>query len=352
MEASTDAVHGGVGSLRLAVRGHGSVTAESAPVALEVGRLYRLSAWIRTQGAVSDATTKYPTAVPACLTMASFPFTNHSAGGRRRLGLDPGRESVFRHPAGRPGASPPGSQRQRPRHVRGSTMSVSKGWTTSPSTSRWRPSVGRARASATTTAVGSWSTSRASPTSVAASTGRWFPTRSFLTSASSVYLANEADPEAGWRRLRFECDTIFLRTYDEEYPARDEGHRRRRGGRRRRGVGPAARSGRHRHHQLGGRSRPARRRHRGHPARAHRRGLLRSRRGARHRAGEAQLLGLRGHGTGDRDRRHRLRPDLHVGRIHRGPLECHHRCGADPRQPARLPHLPRGHSLRRRLLSQ
>ena len=28
---------------------------------------------------------------------------------------------------------------------------------------------------------------------------------------------HEADPEAGWNRLRFECDTIFLRTYDEEY---------------------------------------------------------------------------------------------------------------------------------------
>ena len=48
-------------------------------MALEVGRLYRLSGWIRTEGAVSDATSKYPTAVPAVLTMASFPFTNHSS---------------------------------------------------------------------------------------------------------------------------------------------------------------------------------------------------------------------------------------------------------------------------------
>jgi len=78
IEASTDAVHTGVGSLSLGVPGHGTVTAESMPVALEVGKLYRLSAWIRTEGAFSDPTTKYPTAVPAVLTMASFPFTNHS----------------------------------------------------------------------------------------------------------------------------------------------------------------------------------------------------------------------------------------------------------------------------------
>jgi len=79
IEAATDVVHDGVGSLRLGVRGHGTVTAESAAVTLEVGKLYRLSGWIHTEGAVSDPTTKYPTAVPACLTMASFPFTNHSS---------------------------------------------------------------------------------------------------------------------------------------------------------------------------------------------------------------------------------------------------------------------------------
>jgi hypothetical protein len=76
--ASTERPRSGVGSLELSVRGHGSVTAVSEPVVLKVGELYRLSGWIRTEGAVSDPTTRYPTAVPACLSMESFPFTNHS----------------------------------------------------------------------------------------------------------------------------------------------------------------------------------------------------------------------------------------------------------------------------------
>ena len=70
--------HDGVGSIKLSVRGHGTVTAESDPVELEVGSLYRLSGWVRTQGVISDAMAKYPTAVPACLTMKAQPFTNHS----------------------------------------------------------------------------------------------------------------------------------------------------------------------------------------------------------------------------------------------------------------------------------
>ncbi len=74
----SDSVHSGVGSVGLEVGIEGSATVESDFVTLEVGKLYRLSGWIRTVGALSDPMTKYPTAVPACLTMASFPFTNHS----------------------------------------------------------------------------------------------------------------------------------------------------------------------------------------------------------------------------------------------------------------------------------
>jgi len=73
-----EGAHGGVGSVRFAVKGHGTATAESDPVALEVGKLYRLSGWIRTAGAISDPMAKYPTAVPACLTMEALPFTIHS----------------------------------------------------------------------------------------------------------------------------------------------------------------------------------------------------------------------------------------------------------------------------------
>ena len=70
--------HSGIGSAQLAIPGHGTVTAESDPIALEVGRLYRLSGWIRTEGVLSDPMSKYPTAVPACLSMEALPFTIHS----------------------------------------------------------------------------------------------------------------------------------------------------------------------------------------------------------------------------------------------------------------------------------
>ena len=76
--AESELAHGGIGSSKLAVRGHGTVTAESDPVALEVGKLYRLSGWIRTEGVVSDPMSRYPTAVPTCLTMEALPFTIHS----------------------------------------------------------------------------------------------------------------------------------------------------------------------------------------------------------------------------------------------------------------------------------
>jgi len=51
-------------------------TVQSEPLKLQVGRLYRLSAWARTRGVQADPTARYPTAVGACLSMKSFPFTN------------------------------------------------------------------------------------------------------------------------------------------------------------------------------------------------------------------------------------------------------------------------------------
>ncbi len=60
-------------------------TVLSEPVSLKVGRLYRLSGWIKTEGALTNPMDRYPTSVAACMTMASFPFTNHSpaVGGDR-----------------------------------------------------------------------------------------------------------------------------------------------------------------------------------------------------------------------------------------------------------------------------
>ncbi len=70
--------HTGTRSLHLETREPGSITVESSPLKLVVGQLYRLSAWVRTAKALSDPTSRYPTAVAATVTMASFPFTNHA----------------------------------------------------------------------------------------------------------------------------------------------------------------------------------------------------------------------------------------------------------------------------------
>lgn len=78
--------------LRLEAAGNGSeATLASAPVALKVGELYRLSATVTTERVQADALARYPTALGACLSMESFPFTNASqsvAGtGERQVSL-------------------------------------------------------------------------------------------------------------------------------------------------------------------------------------------------------------------------------------------------------------------------
>ncbi|MBK9968959.1 MAG: hypothetical protein IPP07_30650 [Holophagales bacterium] len=73
-----EVAHDGASSLRLSSPNPASIAVSSAEVRLEVGHVYRLSAFVRTEKAVSDPTGRYPTPVAAALTMASFPFTNHS----------------------------------------------------------------------------------------------------------------------------------------------------------------------------------------------------------------------------------------------------------------------------------
>ncbi len=216
VEATTEYAHDGVGSLKLGVRGHGTVAAESAPVALEVGRLYRLSAWIRTEGAISDPTTRYPTAVPACLTMASFPFTNHSeaVGGDSDWSRV---ESLF-------------FATQREDRVR-----LHLGLNGNARGVAWFDDVRLERVDDITEFI-PLETVRWSGKGFRYEDRGWIVVHiegepfergyqygSLVADEIVAYinklgvLANEADPEAGWRRLRFECDTIFLRTYDEEY---------------------------------------------------------------------------------------------------------------------------------------
>lgn len=69
-------------------QGGAETTVESEAMKLQVGQLYRVSAWVRTRGVQADPQARYPTALGACLSMKSFPFTNCTpapateAGGR------------------------------------------------------------------------------------------------------------------------------------------------------------------------------------------------------------------------------------------------------------------------------
>jgi hypothetical protein len=69
---------GGTGSIKILHSQPNSSTVSSSTVTLQVGKLYRLSGWIKTENAFSDPTKRYPTPVAATLTMSSFPFTMNS----------------------------------------------------------------------------------------------------------------------------------------------------------------------------------------------------------------------------------------------------------------------------------
>lgn len=70
--------HGGAASMKVEHVHPGTFAAASTPAKLEIGKLYRVSGWIRTENATADPTSRYPTAVAATLTMESFPFTNNA----------------------------------------------------------------------------------------------------------------------------------------------------------------------------------------------------------------------------------------------------------------------------------
>ena len=80
-----DGGHGGSAALELHATEPASLRVLSGKLGLRVGHVYRLAAWVRTRGASADPLARYPTAVAATLSMASFPFTNHSpaVGGTR-----------------------------------------------------------------------------------------------------------------------------------------------------------------------------------------------------------------------------------------------------------------------------
>ncbi|HQI50163.1 MAG TPA: C45 family autoproteolytic acyltransferase/hydrolase, partial [bacterium] len=86
--------HSGAGSLCIRHATPRQSAIYSDPLSLEVGKLYRLSGWIRTERALTDSAQHYPTPVPACLRISSMPITSYS----RPVGGDQGwqrSEAIF-----------------------------------------------------------------------------------------------------------------------------------------------------------------------------------------------------------------------------------------------------------------
>ncbi len=214
--ATTEVFHSGVGSLVVAHDDLASTTVLSDPVQLQVGHLYRLSGWIRTVGVFSDPTAKYPTAMPACLTMASFPFTNHSP----TVGADTEWTKVERLFIATTSEDRVGLHLG----LNGSATGIA-----------WFDDIHIERVDDIAEYI-------------PLETVRWFddgyryddrgwifvhiegdPYRrgyqygSLVADEIASYIRklavvqNQDDPAAGWKTLRFEADTLFLRDYDQEY---------------------------------------------------------------------------------------------------------------------------------------
>ncbi|HSO21470.1 MAG TPA: C45 family autoproteolytic acyltransferase/hydrolase, partial [Chondromyces sp.] len=214
--AADDVMRSGVGSVRLAVAGHGTVSAESEPVALAVGELYRLSGFIRTEGAVSDALAKYPTAVPACLTMAGLPFTIHSeaVGGDadwtrvELLFLATTATDRVRLHLGYNGTSRGTAWFDDVRLEKVEDIAE----LIPPETVRWSGKGFRYDDQG-------WIFVHIEGEPYE----RGFQYGSLVADEIAEYIrklgvrANEPDPEAGWENIRFAADALFLRKYDDEY---------------------------------------------------------------------------------------------------------------------------------------
>ncbi len=216
VSGTTDLFHGGVGSLVVTHEEPASTAVFSEPVQLQVGHLYRLSGWIRTAAVYSDPTAKYPTAMPACLTMTTFPFTNHSP----TIGADTDWTRVERLFIAT-------SSEDR--------VGLHLGYNGTASGTAWFDDIRLEEVEDIAEYI-------------PFETVRWFGDgyryddkgwifvhiegepyqRGYqygylLADEIAAYMdklavvQNEGDPAAGWKDLRFEADTLFLRDYDLEY---------------------------------------------------------------------------------------------------------------------------------------
>ncbi len=115
-----DGGHGGAAAIELGADAPASLSVLSEKVALRVGHVYRLSAWVKTRDAAADPLARYPTAVPGDALDGVVPVHEPLPGRRRHEGLDARRDDVRRHRGRGPGAARPRPQRDghRPRLVR------------------------------------------------------------------------------------------------------------------------------------------------------------------------------------------------------------------------------------------
>lgn len=216
VRSDTDAPHLGARSFLIDSPTPGSVVVASGAVGLRVGHLYRLSGWIRARGVTSDPTSRYPTAVPACLSMESFPFTNHSpaVGGDTDWTLV---TTLFV------------ATRSKDRvqfHLGRNGTATGKAWFDDVRLEEVDD-------------IGEF---------IPMDTVRWFRDGYRYDDRGWIFVhvegapyergyqygtlvadeivqyisklavqSNAADPAAGWKALRFESDVLFLRGYDEEY---------------------------------------------------------------------------------------------------------------------------------------
>ncbi len=212
----TTVAHSGSRSLAVQNASPSQAIIASEIVALRVGHAYRLSGWIKCQKVTSDPTSKYPTAVPACMSMESQPFTNHSqaVGGNADWTHV---ETIFI------------ATRSKDR------IHLHLGHNGTASGKVWFDDVAIEEVDDIADVI-------------PMETVRWFGNGyrydnrgwifvhiegepyergyqygSLVSDEIVQYISklavqrNGKDPAAGWRDLRFECDSLFMRGYDKEY---------------------------------------------------------------------------------------------------------------------------------------
>lgn len=216
VERDPDVGHDGSASLTLFSKTPQSTTVVSDVVELRVGRAYRLTGWIKTEQVASDPMAKYPTAVPACVSMESQPFTNHSTavGGdsdwtrvetlfiatrsKDRVQLHLGRNGAAAGRAWFDGVTVEAVQdigelipMETVRWFGNGYRYDDRGWI--------------------------FVHVEGAPYERGYQYGHLVGEEIVQYMTKLAIQRNTDDPEAGWQDLRFECDSLFLRGYDEEY---------------------------------------------------------------------------------------------------------------------------------------